>query len=338
MGGKESMPPISNQEYIQIIPRIIYYLRNKNKPRIFKHKHRLFAAGGYDTKIDLISNSLEYLGCLKGHQGMIRCLIPMQQGSQLASSSWDTTVKIWDMDTKSIISTLSDHKSIISALCEANVGVLVGGSTDGKVIIWEKAVVEGYRERFTLSGHISEIRGIVYYKESELIIGEEIGYIRIWNLMEEKCIKRILIPKFTKDDTLYQIKLFRGRKINFLICSMKKSLVIWKILGNNTICEGIIKQFMFTQTGWPVELLANNILLRGEGEGKLELVEIEKGSSIHQGIRVHSNILREILCVAKNIIIIASYDGDVKVIDPISGKCYFIFTNSLQVYAITKFY
>ena len=124
-----------NDEYMRIVPRIGYYLKSKNIAAIFKQKYVLFAAGSSERRIELFSNSLEHMGSLCGHEDCIWCLCALPNKT-LASGSYDTTIKIWDIEERTLISTLFGHTNRVSALCYVREGVFVSGSADYCLIIW----------------------------------------------------------------------------------------------------------------------------------------------------------------------------------------------------------
>ena len=102
--------PSSIDIYLRIVPRIAFYLKNKYISAIFKHKCRLFAAGGKKGRIYLFSNSLEHMGTFSGHLYGILSLCAISN-KILASGSWDNNIKIWDIENRDIMSTLSGHTS-----------------------------------------------------------------------------------------------------------------------------------------------------------------------------------------------------------------------------------
>ena len=135
---EEEKAVVNKEEYERIIPRIVYYMKSNNIARIFKEKYPLFAAGGNERRINLFSNSLEHMGYFSGHRHLIRCLFPISK-IILASGSRDETIKIWNIEDRSIMSTLSGHTGTVSALCYVKEGVLVSGSLDNSLIIWSKS-------------------------------------------------------------------------------------------------------------------------------------------------------------------------------------------------------
>ena len=182
------------KEYKRIIPRIGYYIKIKNIERILKKKCPLFAAGGKEERINLFSNSLEHMGYFSGHKLTIYCLCAMSKNI-LASGSGDKTIKIWNIEDRSIISTLSGHSEAVNVLCSVKEGVLVSGSVDKSLIIWSLSTPEsatyslrqtltghksrqtltGHKSRQTLTGHKSSIGGIIRLSNTEIVSGDKDG-------------------------------------------------------------------------------------------------------------------------------------------------------------------
>ena len=105
-------------------------------------------------------------------------------------------------------------------------------------------------------------------------------------------------------------------------------------LGNTPI-----KQFDVC-CGWSIEFLSGNLLLRGGWEGQLEFIDYTqtgcKLPSIIMGL--HSNCINAIQRIAKTIMITACNDGYLKVIHPISRRCYLKFKARKSLNALAYFY
>ena len=67
----------------------------------------------------------------KDYKGRINCLIKLSNGN-VASGGQDCTIKIWDIDKKEIISTLSGHTSMIWEIRELDNNQLISASDDNK--------------------------------------------------------------------------------------------------------------------------------------------------------------------------------------------------------------
>ena len=305
-----------NDKYLRIVPIIAKYIKNKNISPIFRCKYPLFAAAGIKGRIYIFSNSLEHMGTFYGHKNRIDCLCAISN-KILASGSNDNTIKIWDIENRAIMSTLSEHRWGVTALCYMSEGVFVSGSKDTSLIIWSKYENPGssststYSHRKVLLGHHSIIRGIIRFSNTEIISGESDGNLRIWDIVQGVCIRYIRRPMDTSG--LCQMKRYMG----VVVVNYRKKVNIWGAANN---WEYPLKQFSVCP-GYPIEFLSIDILLRGGYNGDLEFIDYRGilPLTIHD---LHSRYISDIQRIAKNIVITVSDDGSIKVIDPILRKCY----------------
>ena len=176
---------IITKKYVRRIPRIRYYLKNKNMKEILRMKYPLFATGGENKNISIFSNSIEYMGKLHGHSGYILCLAPLPPLS-LASGGAEGNIKIWNLGNKRSIWTLtnSNYKTEgVTVLCVPRNGMLVSGSWSRLLGVWELIGQGDYALRYLLYGHASPIKGIVALNEGLVISGEWNGDLRIWDII-----------------------------------------------------------------------------------------------------------------------------------------------------------
>ena len=331
---EEAKTIINKEQYEKVTPRIGYYMRSKNIARIFKEKCPIFAAGRGEAIINLFSNSLEHMGYFSGHKKWISCLCRIST-QILASGSDGKTVKIWNIEDRSIMSTLSGHKEGVSALCNVKEGVLVSGSWDNSLIIWSKSPPESstYSLRQTLTGHKSGIKGIIRLNNTEIVSGEWIGDLMMWNIDQGLCIRHI--PNVSAFDGLLQMKQHIGGDV---VVNCRYEV---KVCGAaNNWGEDPIKQFDNVCCGRSIEFLSGNLLLRGGNLGQLEFLNYAqtdcKLPPIIEGL--HSEDINAIQRIAKNIVVTASEGGYLKVIHPISRICYLKFKARDPLCALAYFY
>ena len=331
---EEEKGVVNNEEYERVIPRIGYYMKTKNIARMFKEKYPIIAAGGDEKIINLFSNSLEHMGYFSGHKHSILCLCAISK-KILASGSYDRNIKIWNIEDRSIMSTLSGHTGTIYALCNVKEGMLVSGSHDKSLIIWSKSTPESstYTHRQTLTGHKSEIAGIIRLNNREIVSGEWGGDLMMWNIDQGLCIRKIpcLSGGF---EFLIQMKQQIGGDA---VISYNDKVKVWEAANNWG--GDPIKQFDVCE-GWSIEFLSGDLLLRGGLSGQLEFIDYAQTGcnlpSIIMGL--HSDSIHAIQRIAKNIVVTASADGYLKVIHPISRRCYLKFKARKSLYALAYFY
>ena len=330
---EEEKGVVNKEKYERVTPRIGYYMKSKNIARIFKEKCPIFAAGGDEEIINLFSNSLEHMGYFSGHKEMILCLCPISN-KILASGSGDKNIKIWNVEDRSIMSTLSGHTGTVSALCYVKEGIFLSGSYDKSLIIWSKSTPESstYSHKQTLTGHKSSIFGIIRLSNRDIVSGESGGDLMMWNIDQGLCIRHI--PRVCRFDYLYQMKQHIGGDV---VVSYRVKVRIWGAVNNWG--GDPIKQFDVCE-GWSIEFLSGDLLLRGGYYGEVEFIDYAqigcKLPSIIEGL--HSGSINAIQRIAKNIVITASGDGYLKAIDPISRRCYLKFKARKSLYALAYFY
>ena len=329
---EEEKGVVNKEKYERVIPRIGYYLKSKNIARIFKEKCPIFAAGGDEEIINLFSNSLEHMGYFSGHKELIWCLCPISN-KILASGSWDNTIKIWNIENRSIMSTLSGHTDIVTALCYVKEGVLVSGSWDDSLIIWSKSRPKSstYSHKQTLTGHKSWIWGIIRLNNREIVSGEDYGELMMWDIDQCLCIRQI--PRVSGySEFLNQMKQHIGGDV---VVSHIYNVKVW---GASNNWGEAIKQFDFM--GCSIEFLSDDLLLRGGNEGQLEFIDYaQTGCNLPPIIEgLHSESINAIQRIAKNIVITASYDNYLKVIHPTFRRCYLKFKARKFIYALAYFY
>lgn len=77
--------------------------------------------------------------CLKGHTIEICSFYADKRNENIiASGSFDTNAKLWDLRVKNCIHTLKNHNKKVSALCiSPDSRILVTGGEDGMAFAWD---------------------------------------------------------------------------------------------------------------------------------------------------------------------------------------------------------
>ena len=116
---------------------------------------------------------------LNGHTNKVSSIAVAPDGLEFFSSSYDTTIKIWNY--RKCIHTLEGHSDPVLALAINIDGtILASGSEDQTIIIWNTSIRT--KER-TLIGHTSPIDTIVITPDSSsLISGSWDLTIKVWDL------------------------------------------------------------------------------------------------------------------------------------------------------------
>ncbi len=74
---------------------------------------------------------------INGHRDFVRSVAWNHDGTQLASGSSDNTIKIWKVDTGTLLHTLNDHRGWVNSVAWNPDGTqLASGSADKTIKIW----------------------------------------------------------------------------------------------------------------------------------------------------------------------------------------------------------
>ncbi|AFZ19751.1 WD40 repeat domain-containing serine/threonine-protein kinase [Allocoleopsis franciscana] len=122
---------------------------------------------------------------LTGHHSSIHGLAFRGDGTILASSSADRTVKLWNPDRRIPRATLSGHSSLIEAIAWTPDGrILVSGSWDYAIKIWD---VETAELIHTFCAHSGWIKSLAISPDAKILVSASADRtIKLWNLQTKE--------------------------------------------------------------------------------------------------------------------------------------------------------
>ncbi|KAI8898856.1 Lissencephaly-1 [Globomyces pollinis-pini] len=130
---------------------------------------------------------------LKGHQKGITAIAFHPTFTNLATSSDDATIKIWDFETGEFEKTLKGHTKSIQDLCFHSDGnYLVSSSMDLSIKVWD--VANNYTCTKTLHGHDHTISSICLLPNSDTLLSvSRDSTMKVWDLTLGYCINTIQV-------------------------------------------------------------------------------------------------------------------------------------------------
>ncbi|KAF9995304.1 hypothetical protein BGZ80_007551, partial [Entomortierella chlamydospora] len=122
-----------------------------------------------------------------GHGGIVRSVVYSLKGDRIVSGSWDSTVRLWDVDTGECIHTLHGHSSAVDSVVYSPRGdQIASGSSDSTVRLWD---VDSGECVHTLHGHNGWVRSVVYSSKGDRIAsGSFDRTVRLWDVDTGECI------------------------------------------------------------------------------------------------------------------------------------------------------
>jgi WD40 repeat protein len=113
------------------------------------------------------------LQALEGHSDSVRLVVFSPGGSQLASSSVDKTVRVWDVATGATLQRLEGHSAYISSVVFSPDGSqLASSSYDKTVHVWDVATGATLQ---TLKGHSGSINSVFVGRGQAELVKEDLS-------------------------------------------------------------------------------------------------------------------------------------------------------------------
>ena len=97
---------------------------------------------------------------------------------RMASSSYDKTVRLWDLQTGLEVARLEGHAGGVNALAVMPDGRLASGSSDKTVRLWD---LQTGAEIARLEGHTDRVDALAVLPDGRLASGSQDDTIRLWN-------------------------------------------------------------------------------------------------------------------------------------------------------------
>jgi WD40 repeat protein len=127
-----------------------------------------------------LENGGKELLTLQGHTDTIFTVSFSPDGKELATTSFDSTVKLWDAETGQELDTLAGHSDVTTRTAfNADGSLLASSSFDGSVKVWD---LETGEELYTLPGHDATPWAIAFSPDGKLIAtGGNDRTLRLWD-------------------------------------------------------------------------------------------------------------------------------------------------------------
>ena len=156
------------------------------------------AISGRDESIKIVDKDLKKVDIiLKRNSGPVLTAAEFSEGV-LISGGTDNSVKIWNLKTKSCLSTYKGHKAQINAIVKIKYdkNMFLSGSSDQTIKILKfndnptlKSKIECLG---TLQGHKGAIYSLLELLDGRVASGSSDWTIKIWNIKDKSCIQTLL--------------------------------------------------------------------------------------------------------------------------------------------------
>ena len=126
------------------------------------------------------------LRILEGHRNFVWSVCSFRQGTLLASTSSDDTVRVWDVTSGECLRILVGHTHPVLSVCALDDNRLVSASDDNTLLIWDVTSGVSLRE---LDGHTFPVTSVCVLDNGLLASGSWDRTVRIWNAESGECLR-----------------------------------------------------------------------------------------------------------------------------------------------------
>ena len=214
-------------------------------------KMNLLALVAYTYPLKLVDRKTgqvlkEFGNIVNKHTAHISAIRFTPDNRYLISGSWDSTIRIWDIDSTNCVKALKCSRGIYSIAIDSEGVYLLSGHSDGALRLWN--IVTGHC-MISFSGESNTIRSVAITSDGKYAVSGSKS-LRLWDMKAAQCLWNI-------DD--YWIEAVAISPDNrYIIASVGRDIGLWELLTGKliTVLKGHTRKIR--------DLAMSNVISGGE--------------------------------------------------------------------------
>ncbi len=269
------------------LAQILDKLLQKTINRRFQSADEVMQAMGMECKTQnfkLPNPPWRCLHTLTGHSGTlssVNTLAISPDSHTLASGSDDKNIKLWDLNNKKVLASLSGHSQAVKSVAFSPDGKILASASDDKTIkLWQ---VETLEEICTLLGHAHAVKSVAFSPDGQILAsGSWDKTIKLWDIYTGKEICTIIGHQLQVNSVAFSPQ---GQLL--ASASYDRTIRLWQIEGSqreiqNRPCYSLLSTL--SGHAWAVLTVAfspdGKILATGSDDNTIKLWEVNTGQLI----------------------------------------------------------
>ena len=160
---------------------------------------------------------------MEGHTDKLTSTAFAPNGLQVATGSFDRTVRIWDLRTGETTRILTGHQAAVLGIAYSPDGTNIASASEDKTIqVWNSETGDKVR---TLKGHSSPVTRVAFTSDgNQLISASEDGQMRVWPMRSEA--EPIVLSGHT--DAIRVVAL-SNNPMRFASAGLDQQILVWDL-------------------------------------------------------------------------------------------------------------